>query len=126
MFAAITPVYILMITCTSVKKGSEPSKDFEYHKPFRAIENYCAWPNLTLLPDGSIIATVFNKPSHGGLPGDIECWGSIDGGWTWEYRGTPAHGGETSNRMNIAAGLAGNGDLLVLASGWQDCNSVLQ
>lgn len=30
-----------------------------------AIDNVCAWPNLTLMPDGSVVATIFNRPYHG-------------------------------------------------------------
>ncbi len=29
-----------------------------------AIDNKCAWPNLTLLSDGSIVATIFGEPCH--------------------------------------------------------------
>lgn len=31
---------------------------------FVAIDNVCAWPNLTLLPDGRIAAVLFNQPNH--------------------------------------------------------------
>lgn len=37
-----------------------------------AIENVCAWPNVTLMPDRTIIASVHNQPSHGGMEGEIE------------------------------------------------------
>lgn len=85
-----------------------------------AIDNVCAWPNLTLLPDGSIVALIFNQPSHGRLPGDVDCWGSTDGGRFWSKRGTAVpHDRADTNRMNIAAGLAHNGDLVVICSGWQ-------
>jgi Neuraminidase (sialidase) len=91
----------------------------ERPKPAVAVDNVCAWPNLTVLRDGTIIATIFNQPSHGLMAGDVECWASRDGGATWTKRGTPAsHETEDSNRMNVAAGLANNGDLLVIASGW--------
>ena len=84
---------------------------------FVAIDNVCAWPNLTLMPDGSVVATIFNRPYHGLGIGDVECWASRDGR-LWEKRGSPAvHEGE-SNRMNVAAGLAHDGSLVVLASGW--------
>jgi hypothetical protein len=83
-----------------------------------AIDNVCAWPNLTLLPDGDIVATIFNQPCHGLWEGDVECWSSSDGGAFWRYRGTPAPHEPATNRMNVAAGLARNGDLVVLASGW--------
>lgn len=44
-----------------------------------AIDNVCAWPNLTKMPDGAIIATIFNQPCHGLWEGDVECWASEDG-----------------------------------------------
>jgi len=73
---------------------------------------------LTKMPDGSIVATIFNQPCHGQWEGDVECWGSENGGKTWCLRGTPAPHEPGTNRMNVAAGLAGNGNLIVLASGW--------
>jgi len=83
-----------------------------------AIDNVCAWPNLTVLRDGVIIATIFSQPTHGGWEGDVACWASADGAKTWRYRGTPASHEPGTNRMNVAAGLSASGDLLVLASGW--------
>ena len=82
-----------------------------------AIDNVCAWPALTLLPDGSIHATLFGQPSHGQQAGAIESWHSSDGQF-WQKRGLPAPNDPNTNRMNHAAGLAKNGDLLVLCSGW--------
>ena len=84
---------------------------------FVAIDNVCAWPNLTVLRDGTIIATIFNKPSHGKAEGDVECWETIDGQF-WSKRGTAGPHEDSANRMNVAAGLANSGDLLVLAAGW--------
>jgi len=88
--------------------------------PRVVVADVCAWPNLTVLPDGAIAAVIFNKPIHGRLPGEIDCWVSEDAGATWERRTSPVlhEPGSMSNRMNHAAGLAGNGDLLVLCSGW--------
>jgi hypothetical protein len=83
-----------------------------------AIDNVCAWPNLTRMPDGAIIATIFNQPCHGLWEGDVECWASEDGGRIWRLRGTPTPHEPGTNRMNVAAGLAVNGDLVVIASGW--------
>lgn len=82
-----------------------------------AIDNVCAWPNLMRLPNGEIVATIFNQPCHGLWEGDVECWASEDGRF-WQYRGTPALHDPGTNRMNVAAGLAHNGDLIVIASGW--------
>ena len=89
-----------------------------------AVDNVCAWPNLTLLPDDTVVATIFNQPTHGGWEGDVECWASEDGGRIWQLRGVPAPHEPTTNRMNVAAGLAHNGDLVVLASGWSKRNQV--
>ena len=46
---------------------------------FVAIDNVCAWPNLTLMADGSINTTIFGQPSHGQVAGAAECWNSKDG-----------------------------------------------
>lgn len=82
-----------------------------------AIDNVCAWPNLTTLRDGTIVATIFNRPSHGRMEGDVECWASNDGRF-WQQRGVAAAHQPSANRMNVAAGLDRDGKLLVLASGW--------
>lgn len=82
-----------------------------------AVENVCAWPNLTLMRDGTIIAIIHNQPSHGGMEGELDCWASLDG-VKWEKRGNPAPHDPNTVRMNHAAGLAKNGDLIVLCSGW--------
>src|SRR4026207_457675 len=52
-----------------------------------AVENVCAWPNLTLLRDGTIVAFFHNQPSHGGMESDLDCWASRDG-LKWEKRST--------------------------------------
>ena len=89
-----------------------------------AVDNVCAWPNLTLLPDATIVAIIFNQPTHGGWEGDVECWASEDDGRSWSLRGVPAPHEPATNRMNVAAGLAHDGSLLVLASGWSKRNPV--
>ena len=83
-----------------------------------AIDNVCAWPNLTLMPDNSIVATIFNQPCHGAWEGDVECWVSSDGGYLWQKLGVPAPHEPGTNRMNVAAGLAHDDALIVIASGW--------
>ena len=90
---------------------------------YLAIDNVCAWPNLTRLNDGLILATIFNQPCHGRWQGDVECWASRDGKF-WTKAGVPApHEGRT-NRMNVSAGAAANGDMVVLASGWSGRNEI--
>ncbi len=97
--------------------ASATTEGIEVLERYIAIDNVCAWPNITRLPDGTFIATIFNQPSHARREGDVECWASPDGKF-WSKRGTPAPHDPMTNRMNVAAGLAGNGDLIVIASGW--------
>jgi hypothetical protein len=89
-----------------------------------SIDNVCAWPNLTRMPDGAFIATIFNQPTHGGWEGDVECWASVDNGRMWTLRGVAAPHEPATNRMNVGAGLARDGSLVVLASGWSNRNPV--
>ena len=85
-----------------------------------AIQGVCAWPNLLRVSDGSLAALVFNQPCHGLWEGDLDCWASEDEGKTWRFRGCAAEHEPTTNRMNRSAGIANNGDLVVLCSGWAD------
>lgn len=87
-----------------------------------AIQGVCAWPNLQRLRDGTLLATIFNQPCHGAWEGDLDCWASDDGGKHWKFRGRPGAHERTTNRMNCAVGLAGNGDVVVLVSGWSNRN----
>ncbi len=84
-----------------------------------AVENVCAWPNLTALPDGTIAAILHNQPSHGQMEGDIECWTSSDG-LSWEKASTVTQHEPGTVRMNHAAGLDADGNLIVLCSGWNN------
>lgn len=95
-------------------------RDGHKAKPRVAVDNVCAWPNLTVLRDGAVVATIFNQPSHGQAAGDVDCWATTDGGKTWQKRGTPAPHEPDANRMNVAAGLAKSGDVVVVASGWSN------
>ena len=85
-----------------------------------AIQGVCAWPNLQRLGDGSLVALIFNQPCHGLWEGDLDCWASEDDGKTWRFRGRPAEHEPATNRMNCSAGIANNGDIVVLCSGWAD------
>lgn len=82
-----------------------------------AIDNVCAWPQLFMLRDGRLAAIIHNQPAHGLMEGDVECWTSANGEF-WTRAGTPTQHEPNTIRMNHAAGLAKNGDLLVLCSGW--------
>ncbi len=83
-----------------------------------AIDDVCAWPNLTLLPNGDIVALLFDQPCHGGWEGDVACWASDDGGHLWTKRGDVSAHAPGTVRMNHAAGVAHDGALLALVSGY--------
>ena len=90
-------------------------------QPIVAVDDVCAWPNLTLAPDGTVYAAIHNQPSHLKRPADVDCWASTDGGRTWAKRGTAVpRDNERVARGNVAAGVARNGDLIAIASGWSD------
>lgn len=82
-----------------------------------AVKDVCAWPNLTLMQDGTLLAVIHNQPAHGTQAGDIECWASANG-VRWEKRSTITAHAPGTVRMNHAAGQAANGNLIVLCSGW--------
>lgn len=89
-------------------------------KRFIAVDNVCAWPALALLPDGTVIACLFNQPTHGGWEGDVELWASTDKGRTWQLRGVPTPHEPTTNRMNHAMGVDASGAIVVAVSGWSN------
>ncbi len=110
----------LLVATASAGTDRVKTKQGERPKPIVAVDNVCAWPNLTVLNDGTVIAIIFNKPSHGQMAGDVDCWASKDGGQSWQKRGTPAPHEPDENRMNVAAGRAKSGGLIVIASGWSN------
>ncbi len=83
-----------------------------------AVEDVCAWPKLTLLADGTVVAALYDQPSHGLLPGDVASWASRDGGETWERRGNATRHEGNSAWFNHALGQDRHGGLVVASSGW--------
>src|ERR1035441_6882691 len=112
---------IFTLAVNSFALGAATNPPVALASRFIAIDNVCAWPNLNVLPDGTIIATIFNQPSHARMEGDVECWSSADGQF-WTKRGVAAKHDPMANRMNVAAGLTHDGQLVVLASGWSLTN----
>lgn len=113
------PFLFLILCAVSPVAAAAGDVEPQSIKHIVAVENVCAWPNLTMLRDGTIIATFHNKPGHGTMEGDVDCWASADGE-KWEKRGNPAPNAPHTVRMNLAAGLARNDDIIVLCSGWTD------
>ena len=83
-----------------------------------AVDNVCAWPNVTRLGDGVLVAIIFNQPCHGLWEGDVECWTSHDGGRLWEYASAVAPHHPRTARLNHAAGITTDGSLVAVVSGF--------
>ena len=83
-----------------------------------AVKDVCAWPKLALLPNGEVVAAVYNQPTHGARPGDVDIHASTDGGRTWMKRGTATHHTGNTARFNHAIGATDRGDLIVVGGGW--------
>ncbi len=82
-----------------------------------AIDNKCAWPNLTLMPDGSIVASIFGEPCHQLWEGSSECWISHDGGKLWSFVSIPVAHEPGTCRGDLAAGLTHDNAFVVLCAG---------
>ncbi len=70
-------VSFLCLILGGLQTNADETKTFDGElkiERYVSIDNVCAWPNLTKLPDGTIAAVIFGKPSHGQMAGDIECW----------------------------------------------------
>jgi hypothetical protein len=79
------------------------------------------WPTLLRLTNGTLLAFGHNQPGHTTLPGDEDCWASTDGGVSWQKRATAALRASTNaNWADGCAGLAANGDVLLLTAGYID------
>src|SRR5688572_30948655 len=80
-----------------------------------AVKDVCAWPKLTQLPNGDLIAAIYNRPAHGVIPGDVDVYASTDGGVTWVKRGTATRHEGDSGRFNHSVGVTRNGDIVVVS-----------
>ena len=122
LFTVISITSLLIFFLISPSFAQQPvfkeTKIIENAENIIAVDNVCAWPNLTKMPDGTITALIFNKPSHGLEEGNAVCYASKDGGRTWNFMGIPAPFEPGTNRMNLAAGLSNDGSLVTLVSGW--------
>ena len=82
---------------------------------YLAIDNVCAYASLTSLKDGTLLAAIYNRPTHGGPKGDIEIWASEDRGRFWKLRGVAARHEPGFSHLRNSVGTAHDGSLVVLA-----------
>ena len=81
-------------------------------------------PQIQFTDDGTLLAFGYNAPAHTTLPGDVECWGSTDGGRTWAKRGiAAARPAADANYCHWASGVIGKDELLAVASGMDDATN---
>lgn len=85
-----------------------------------AIDHACGWPNLTLFPNGDLALLAWPEPCHGLWEGAVTCWISRDDGITWEKTSVPVPHAPGTNRMNHSTGLARDGSLVAIVSGWEN------
>ena len=74
------------------------------------------------MPDGTIAAIIYNKPSHGATEGEVDCYTSKDGGITWKFTGRPLEHDPETAPQHAAVGLSHDGSLIVLLSGYSGKN----
>ena len=82
---------------------------------YLAIDNVCAYASLTLAGDGTLLASIRNRPVHSGPDVDIECWASQDGGKFWKLRGIAAPHAQGTSQEQSAIGIAHDGSIVVIA-----------
>ena len=63
----VTAFALLVLSCATLRADEEvryaKTRDGKRPTPIVAVDNVTAWPNLTVLPDGEIIASIFNLPA---------------------------------------------------------------
>ena len=82
------------------------------------INNGANWPNINLMPDGTIVAAVFNQLSHLLHSGEVDFYSSSNGGRTWTFAGSPFKHEPGIARGNLAAGVSHDGALVAIIGGY--------
>jgi formylglycine-generating enzyme required for sulfatase activity len=104
------------------KQLSVYSHVIENAEYYIGVDNVCAWPNLTQMPDGKIVTMIHNTPSHLLLEGDVDSYMSANGGRTWEFQSSTSLHKPGNTIGNLAAGLSHDGALIALIAGWEGKN----
>jgi len=89
-------------------------------KRFVVMDGACAWPVLTVLPNGDLAALIWPYPNHGHHEGAAESWVSSDHGLTWAKAGVPVMNIPGVARLNVAGGMAADGNYIAVVSGWAE------
>lgn len=117
--AAIVSAKVLALETFYNLDGGNESVNLKINFNKKAIDDVCAWPKLTILPNGKVFAAIFNVAHHGAASdGDVEVWMSKDDGATWHLQGTPTKSDEKVSRYNHALGVTRKSELIVMSSGW--------
>jgi hypothetical protein len=116
----VKAVFTVGLLCACFLNAQKlPGSPLTFYERFIAIDGACAWPNLSLLPDGRIAALIWPYANHAVTEGSAECWTSADGGVTWRKSGVPVPHEPGTNRLNLAAG-AVDGKLVAVVGGWNE------
>ncbi len=92
---------------------------------FIAVDNKCLWPQLRMDENEKIYMTGFNKPCHGMIEGDVDCYISTDGGESFEFSGIPVVHDAGCNRMNHTSGFTHSGEFITLVSGYTNRPTII-
>jgi hypothetical protein len=116
----ILPLLAAILGAGLVTAATPPPPRVEVLEQIVAVKDLCAWPKLALLPNGEVVAAVYNQPSHGARPGEVDLYASADGGRTWTKRGTPTRRPTGAfGRLNHALGVTSDGAVHVVSGGWE-------
>jgi hypothetical protein len=111
----------LIVGCPGVRPAASQTSTWykdpqpEVLEQYLAVDNVCAYPSLSLLNDGTLVASIRNRPVHSGPDVDIDIWASEDGGRFWQKRGVAALHEPGTSQEQSASGIAHDGSLIVLA-----------
>lgn len=111
-------IFLLVLSLPPRMRAEAPLPSAaSFYERFIAIDGACAWPNLSVLPDGRLAAIIWPLNNHGVTEGAAECWISDDHGAAWRKASVPVPNLPGTNRMNVAAGEV-DGKLLAMVGGW--------
>lgn len=111
-------VFLFSLTAVSAHAANPPAPQVDVLEQVVAVKDVCAWPKLTVTAAGELLAAIYNRPTHGRLPGDVDVYVSTDGGSSWKKRSTATRHEGDSARFNHSIGIARNGDVMVVSGGW--------